>query len=235
MEAAGIDGCPGGWVTARAENGRVYSIEVIPGLSCLNTSCADVIWIDIPIGLPSAVSFPRKAEREARKLLKTRAASVFTVPCREVLHKAEYQEANRDHLELTGQGLSKQSWYLLEKIKEAEVFVNQMGENMIHEAHPELVFHGLSGKVMKHSKKKEEGRQERLDVLKTYFPEAEKQYEMAVQQWMRKVVSKDDIIDAMALAVAASHPELTHKKVPAEDEYEETGLRMNISYSIHKQ
>ncbi|WP_147802652.1 DUF429 domain-containing protein [Alkalicoccus halolimnae] len=234
MNAAGIDGCPGGWVAARAENGRVYSIDLVPHLHGLKTGYGEEIWIDMPIGLPSASAYPRKAEREARKLLKPRASSVFTVPCREVLHTEGYREANRLHRELTGQGISRQSWYLFSKIKEAEVLANRMNQTMIREAHPELVFYGLSGKTMKHSKKKAAGMGERLDVLKAYFPDAEKQYEAAAGRWLRKEAAKDDIIDAMGLAVAATHPDLQRKTVLPEDEPDETGLGMNISYSIRK-
>jgi predicted RNase H-like nuclease len=234
MKAVGIDGCPGGWIAARAEEGCVYSIELVPHLQFLKTNVREEVWIDMPIGLPSAAAYPRKAEKEARKLLKTRASSVFSVPCREVLQTAGYHEANRLHRELTGKGISRQSWYLLSKIKEAEVLANRMNKMMIREAHPELVFYGLSGKAMDHSKKKSEGRRERLNVLKAYFPDAEKQYEAAVGRWLRKEAAKDDVIDAMGLAVAAAHPDVKRKTVLPEDEPDETGLGMNISYSIRK-
>lgn len=235
MFAAGIDGCPGGWIAARAENGRVYSIELVPDLSLLKTYSEEEIWIDIPIGLPAADAYPRKAEREARKLLKKRASSIFTVPCREVLFSGGYHEANRQHRELTGQGISRQSWYLFAKIKEAEMLADQIDEAIIHEAHPELVFYGLNGETMKRSKKKEDGVRERLDVLKAYFPDAEKQYETAVRRWLRKDAAKDDIVDAMVLAVSASHPGLERQTVLSEDEPDDTGLGMNISYAVKKQ
>ncbi len=234
MKAAGIDGCRGGWIAVRAESGSIISVELVRHLSLLKTRSSEHIWIDIPIGLPSADSYPRKAEEPARKLLKSRSSSIFTVPCREVLHAAEYDEANREHRELTGQGLSKQSWYLFTKIKETEIFACRKKELQVCESHPELVFFGMSGQAMKKSKKKIEGVQERLNVLKIYCTNVEEHYEQAADRFLRKEAAKDDILDAIALAIAATHPELERKTVIPVDEHDETGLAMNIHYAVRK-
>ncbi|PTL38263.1 DUF429 domain-containing protein [Alkalicoccus saliphilus] len=232
MKAAGIDGCRGGWLTVRAESGFIVSVELITHLSLLKMKPSEHIWIDIPIGIPSAASYPRKAEGAARKLIKSRSSSIFTVPCREVLYTAEYDEANRKHRELTGHGLSKQSWNLFSKIKEAEILAGRMKELQVSEAHPELVFYGMAGQTMTHSKKKIEGVQERLNILKNYSPNVEKHFDKAADRFLRKEAAKDDIIDAMALAVAASHPALERKTVLPADEHNETDRSMNIHYAV---
>ncbi|PRO66643.1 DUF429 domain-containing protein [Alkalicoccus urumqiensis] len=212
MHSIGLDSCPGGWMSASAENGQLRSVTRVTELP---DSKAEWIWIDIPIGLPARHRYPRVVEKEARGLLGPRKSSVFSVPCVEVLACDSYEEANRLHREWTGHGIARQSWNILPKISEAAQWAEKTGAV---ESHPELVFAGMNGAPMVHSKKTMEGKAERLAVLKMYDPEAGAVLAAARSQYLKKEAADDDLLDAAALAIAASHPRLHPERIgnPAE-------------------
>ena len=115
---AGVDGCRGGWVVAvREPDGRV-ELHVVEALSelfgrrPLGGSALGQIAIDMPIGLPDSERVElRTCDREARALLGARRASVFAPPSRWML------DSTLDYEDLRGFGLSKQSFFLLPKLR----------------------------------------------------------------------------------------------------------------------
>ncbi|QKS72896.1 DUF429 domain-containing protein [Paenalkalicoccus suaedae] len=225
MKTLGIDGSRNGWISAIFDDGAFVSWVNTSELPRVE---ADFIWIDMPIGIPDARAYPRQTEGLARKLLPGRASSVFSVPCREVLDVETYAEANELHRELTGKGLSKQSWYLFNKMIEVDKAVR---EGMpLCEAHPEVVLAGLAGGSMKHSKKTLEGQRERMDVMTTYSERAKEHIELGTRQFMRKDVAVDDLMDAYCLGLAASLNDLPLKRVNAREEVDRYGTAMNMVY-----
>ena len=71
------------------------------------------LYVDMPIGLPD---WERQLERLARKCLSVRPGSIFSVPCRQAVYSTSYESACDINAEITGKKLSKQSWYLCDKI-----------------------------------------------------------------------------------------------------------------------
>ncbi len=90
---AGVDGCKAGWFAVWGDGGKTPRFGVFPDFRTLwlELGHADVIVVDIPIGLPSDV--PRACDLEARKLLgQPRGSSVFPPPCREALSAKSHAE-----------------------------------------------------------------------------------------------------------------------------------------------
>ena len=83
----------------------------------------EVIAIDIPIGLPSAD--PREADIASRLQLGPRRSSVFSTPPRDVLLAETHALATKLAVELTGRGISQQSWALRSRILEVEEWLPQ--------------------------------------------------------------------------------------------------------------
>ena len=80
-------------------------------------------------------------------------------------------------------------------------------------------------------KKKQEGAQERLEILTRFLPFAEDCYKDALNTYKRKDVATDDILDAMVGAVTAMHlPRI--KTLPESPITDEEGLAMEIVYAF---
>jgi predicted RNase H-like nuclease len=103
------------------------------------------IAIDIPIGLSDAG--PRRCDALARRRLPGRSATVFNAPPRACLdHVDDYPGANARARQAGDQGLSRQSFGLLAKIREVDEFWPE-APGPIYEVHPELSFARLNGGV----------------------------------------------------------------------------------------
>jgi predicted RNase H-like nuclease len=146
----GVDGCKNGWAAVWLDEKGV-GIQVYPHLEQLwrDHSSTRFILIDIPIGLVDVTdqSRDRECDRQARKLHGRKAASLFSAPCRPSLYEADYEHASQKNFRITGKKLSKQSYYLIPKIKEVDEFLSQtpLAQSKIRESHPELCFRALSG------------------------------------------------------------------------------------------
>lgn len=78
-------------------------------------------------------------------------------------------------------------------------------QGMIREVHPEVCFWALAGeRSMAHNKKKPEGIDERIAVLEHILPSAGQAFDRICNDFQRRKVAKDDILDAMVAAITAS-------------------------------
>ncbi|GAB4521019.1 MAG: DUF429 domain-containing protein [Amphiplicatus sp.] len=162
--------------------------------------------VDMPIGL--ADSSRRACETMARRRLgPRRAASVFASPRRPMLDFARYEEANAWGKAAgpgAGGGLSKQVWNILPRIREIDSIMTPADQSWLGEGHPEVAFSRLNdGAPCRHSKRTEEGRRERLALLRRGgFPAGVALLAQAKARF-RAAVQPDDILDACALALTA--------------------------------
>ncbi|MEM1423302.1 MAG: DUF429 domain-containing protein [Planctomycetota bacterium] len=168
---AGADGCRSGWVVAlgaalktKVRFERALVVDALAGIEALGV---ELLAVDIPIGLAEgAEPGGRACDRVARELLGARKASVFSPPVRGVLRCGTYEEAlevsraSSEH----GLGLSKQSWNIVPKIREADGFVRASSLRTV-EAHPELIFTEMTGAPMEHPKKSKAGARDRRRAL----------------------------------------------------------------------
>ena len=219
--AAGIDGCRGGWVCA-GWDGEHWTLRCQPDLESILPLLKPhaTVCIDIPIGL-SSDGF-RACDQAARKLLGRRSSSVFPVPPRLALASLSYEEINRASRAHCGKGVSKQAFYLLPKIREAEALLRLSDHHALDwlETHPELCFSGLNGGApMEESKKTDAGYRERRRVLARHIPRAR--------------CARDDMLDALVCGVVARFDASARDCLPQDErEFDELGLPMRICYPL---
>ncbi|NHN30004.1 DUF429 domain-containing protein [Paenibacillus agricola] len=241
IKAVGIDGCRAGWI-AFLFNGTVkqlWEAKVYETIDALweELSEVDLLLIDMPIGLPAHQAPVRLCDVEARKLLRpTRASSIFPAPIRDLLAVQEYPEANALSKKLASRGLSKQTWNLMPKIRELDLLLqaNIAARLKLRESHPELIFASLNGGIpLTHNKKTQAGYEQRLQLLLKWCPEAHTLVEQALIQFQRKAAARDDIVDALVLAISArwgANEVGVLEKLPTIQQYDATGLPMEIYF-----
>jgi predicted RNase H-like nuclease len=229
----GIDGCRAGWFYAGIDADADFSFGALPRLAEIVPLLenAEQVLVDMPIGLPSEQTPLRVCEGLARKVLGKRRSSVFPVPARSVLTMPSYEAANAENRRVLGTGLSRQSWNIVPKIREADDFLRGSGDEKIHEMHPEVAFWALNGKTpMRHNKRKQAGLDERLAVLERHYSKAAECFDCARRAFLKRDVASDDIVDAMVGAVTAmQHPEL--ESFPAKPPCDDEGLEMKMVYA----
>lgn len=81
----GVDGTRNGWIYCFYEPGNDLEFYLYPRFTVPDIDFRSML-VDIPIGLPS--SELRECDQLARKMLKSKASTVFTVPVREAVYSA---------------------------------------------------------------------------------------------------------------------------------------------------
>ncbi len=233
MQFVGVDGCKKGWFAVALGSDREWAIGVFKTIDDLwNTvNSALLMFIDIPIGLPD--SSRRVCDQETRKLLKQRGASVFPVPCRNALRAKNYRQACRLNQAVLGVKLSIQTWNITAKIKEIDNWLqcHRKAQPHVRESHPELCFWALAGKrIMAHSKKTALGFAERFAVLQKSYAQAGVVVEQAMTQFRRRDLARDDILDALVLAVSGRISAGKPKTIPLSPSLDKMGRPMEIVY-----
>lgn len=150
--AVGVDGARGGWVAAT--RGGVQGFARFADV--LRAHPDALVMVDIPIGLLAtrAGSGDRPCDKEARRALGPRRASVFPPPRRDQLALADAPWR-------PGLGLNRQTHALLPKIREVDRFRK---DARVREAHPELAFLLAAGRALA-PKRTPRGRAQRRRVL----------------------------------------------------------------------
>ena len=219
----GVDWAKGGWFSIaydadgnwEAHHGSFTEIVE-------RYSSAKLILVDIPIGLAKGECDWRKCDLEARKCLGSRWQSVFLTPPRCVVDEArKTKESALTHAHFQNalthvnkhrrekMGFSVQSWNITPMIVEVDDFLKkrkkeQNGGPAIREVHPEICFRSLDEKqIITQSKKKVEGRRQRIAVLETVESRTQAIYDDVMARYFRKDVGRDDVLDALAAAVTA--------------------------------
>ena len=196
----GMDGCSAGWFTTKIADKQSLIFNIIEDLNddYLKKSNLSHIGIDIPLYLSKTGK--RRAEIEARFLLKKRACTIFSPPTFNVLRAKNYIDACEINFKECGNRISKQSWNLFPKIKEAQKFLenNLICQVGIFEVHPELSFMAMNDmKVIEFGKKTNDGFKMRYLLLKKFFPKFN--FEEVRAKFKKKDVADDDILDAVAV------------------------------------
>ena len=213
IEFVGVDGCPAGWFSVGFDRQGGYVSEVSGSFSELLARYKDarLVLMDIPIGLPEGPE-RRGCDRQARKLLGRRGSSVFPSPTRQTAEHAaaqpkDYRGALAVERRFAGKGISRQAFAISTKIAEVDAVMRSRDINAapeVREVHPELCFWALNDRQsMRSNKKKSHGRAERLRVLGEIEPRSEEIYDDACSRFLRKVVGRDDVLDALVAALIA--------------------------------
>ncbi len=207
MKSVGVDGCKSGWFAVAIYDNGKWELLTFKSVGDLHKVYADsdIILIDIPIGLKGSGKEERLCDLRARKLLgHGRGSSVFPVPCRQAVYCESYEEAHKTNKEIMERGLSKQTWGIVSKIREVDEFIvkNKSVIGRLKESHPEVCFYALSGQPMQYSKKYREGADERINVLRKLYQNTDEIIEYALNNYKRKELALDDIVDALCLSIS---------------------------------
>jgi len=235
MLYAGADISKRNWFTVALTGGNNWEVNLFESIERLwyQYNKASLILIDIPIGLRDGGSKWRLCDIEAREHIKHRRNSVFRAPCRAAILAETHEEASKVNKQITGKGLSIQTWGIIPKIKEVDRFLTQNidARDIIHEIHPEVCFWALNNrKPMIFNKKDKRGIQERKEVLLSVYPTSRDIFDYAERRYLRKEVARDDILDAIVAAVTASKQGQKLLTIPASPELDSKGLSMEMIY-----
>ncbi len=196
--AAGIDGCPQGWVAVVLEDGAFVRAHIGATLAGLVAELPDVaaIGVDMPIGLPDGLpGWPRKSDLLARGFVGPRWPSVFLTLPRATWQAGAVEEAKRISLELTGHAFAAQTWALRDRIFQADEAAH--ADARIHEIHPEVSFAELAGCPLRYPKSTWAGIALRRRLL------ADHGIEIPDDLGRAGVAKVDDVLDAAAGAWSA--------------------------------
>ena len=247
----GVDWAKGGWLSIACDADGNWEAHHGSFAEIVERySSAELILVDIPIGLAKGEYDWRKCDLEARKCLGSRWQSVFLTPPRCVVDEArkakesastyaQFQSALKkvNNLRRKGTRFTVQSWNITPMIVEVDEFLQkrekeQMAGPTIREVHPEICFRSLDGEqIITQSKKKVEGRRQRIAVLETVESRTQAIYDDVMANYLRKQVAPDDILDALAAAVTArlGHPNRL-ATLPAIPPCDDRSLPMEMVY-----
>jgi predicted RNase H-like nuclease len=128
--------------------------------------------------------------------------------------------------------VSRQAFGIFRQVEEVDQIMTPTLQRRIAEAHPELAFGSVNGRIPVHNKHTTEGINERISRLSYLAPLAVKGIKSIVANIRNsypKMVCGDDILDAMILAwVAARIRWRQAYRIPAKPVLDEKGLRMEI-------
>ena len=226
----GVDGCRAGWIGVHiAASGRV-SWSLARRFDDLVERYEDVglVFVDIPIGLPSDAT-RRECDSAARRFLGfPRSSSVFPVPCRQALGAKDPSRAN---CQVTGRKLSLQTLGILPRIAEVDAYLRARKgrRSIVRETHPEVCFRSLDPGRTLPAKSTPEGRGARIELLRRRGFDGAVLLQELGAACRRKDAGADDVLDACVAAVTGLWPLAT---LPARPPRDATGLRMEIVYPV---
>jgi predicted RNase H-like nuclease len=212
----GVDWGGKRWVIVEERDGTLsFATEPSFQAVCDRHDDADLLLVDIPIGLPNASNMsPRDCDEAAREFVhSSRRASIFDVPARQAVQAATYESAREKNIEVVGEDIGPQTWGIMERIYEVDLFMRELPpETTVRESHPEVCFATLSksGPLMS-DKSDAEGMERRLSILETVSPSYRNAFEGLKQEtkskaaWKRRigVGMLDDVVDALVLVATA--------------------------------
>tara|TARA_B110000014_G_scaffold254042_1_gene234158 strand:+ start:175 stop:864 length:690 start_codon:yes stop_codon:yes gene_type:complete len=196
----GIDGCKAGWIIAKTLENESISFQIIKNLNDVYLEGINVSHIGIDIPLQLSHTGKRFAEIEARSLLKNRACTIFTPPTLNALRAKNYMDACEVNFNECGKRISKQSWNLFPKIKEAQEFLENKSINKLRvfEVHPELSFMAMNDmSLVQASKKTDIGREIRIKLIQKFFPKFS--FESVRNEYKKNQALDDDILDSVSV------------------------------------
>jgi len=194
VEVVGVDGTRRGWLAIRrvgAAFAEARSFSEFRGTLQAFPDAA-VIAVDIPKGLPERGR--RRADEEARRVLGPRGISVFFVPPASVLQATTFGEATRIARDL-GSSVSQQVYAFRGRIFEVDRLA---ADQRVVEAHPEVSFWALNGRVpFQYKKRSWNGLMMRLELLRRAGLDVPPSLDGV------KHAAPDDVVDAAAAAWTA--------------------------------
>lgn len=223
---AGVDWAGKGWLAVFLTEGSGFEGKHYPTLWNLWRDKRDDITrmlVDIPIGM--CEDRKRACDVEAKRLLGGRQqSSVFYTPIRDAVYARNIEAAKECHREAgTDFSVQNQAWSLVPRIREVDAFVADHDESQkVLETHPEVCFVTLNRGSLEHSKKTDDGIEERLALLDEVTDASVDDFYETARSTFREptyaptVSNQDDIVDALVAAVSAASTEGELPALPRE-------------------
>jgi predicted RNase H-like nuclease len=230
VKVAGVDGCIAGWVVVtalveageRLSLGEVFVVADFEARLAATGDCAAVA-VDVPIGLSD--DGQRLADFAARRLIGPRRSSVFPPPARPLVDMADDYAALNAASKAIRAGISRQTFNILGKIRDADGCMTPELQDRVTESHPEVSFWALKQAHLPWNKRHRDGRADRISLLESV-------YGVDVAQLKPpRGAAWDDLYDAAVLAWTAMRvANGTARRLPEEPQRDAQGLRMEIVY-----
>jgi predicted RNase H-like nuclease len=228
----GVDGCRGGWYAVHSDDAGFLEGTVHASLESLCSAHSDsaIIAVDIPIGLVERGA--RECDLAARSFLgAVRGASVFPAPLRAVLGAMSHHEASERRAAIEAKRMSIQAFAILAKVAEVDTLLRHepRHEARVFEVHPEVSFTAMNARrPIIASKKKREGRDERLQLLRKHYGDAPVRL---ISERPKSIVEADDVLDALAAHWSAERIHSGRSEsLPVLPSRDKTGLKMAIYF-----
>ncbi|MEA3365700.1 MAG: DUF429 domain-containing protein [Candidatus Hydrogenedentes bacterium] len=237
MEYTGVDGCRGGWCVVTLPEDGPATLCIEPDFRSVwqNHHESATIFVDMPIGLLDGAEDRnpgRVCDLLARQLLGKGATSrVFSAPCRQAVYAKSKAEAKRLNVARMGRSLSEQTLMIAPKIRQVDelLLTNSEARAKVFEVHPEIVFYFLAGGRTQPAKRSREGEKARVGILKRFEPRTVHILNQAAML-RKQYVAKDDVLDALACAVAALKARGRFETIPNDVPLDSKGLPMQMVY-----
>jgi predicted RNase H-like nuclease len=211
--------------------GRLQGVTVYPAQPMLFDTFLEVLdWRPAfeVVGLACNVGLPEKpmpggrsCDRDARRLLgRPRSGAVFSAPTRPALNAKTYEEAVA-----LNDGMSAPQWAVLPRIAEVDAAIAPYWQRTVFEVHPELSFFQLNGDTpLRYGKRLHRGVDERRSLLERRMPGTTQLIDARLRGARRH-----HLVDAAAcLWTARRIAGRVVNRVPADPEWDDLGLRMEI-------
>jgi predicted RNase H-like nuclease len=229
---AGVDGCPAGWIAALWDGREQLTAQLCPSFADVMALPAQIIAVDMPIGLPERSGRP--PEREVRARLGERQSSVFAVPAEKAVYCIDYRKAcaiNLSHSD-PPKKVSKQCFHLFPKMREIDALITPAHQSRVFESHPELAFWVMNGETPLSLPKKVKGQPfpPGLALRRELLRKNGVPVDGLTHDYRRRDVGPDDILDACACTFVAWRI-LNRRSIrfPADPPLNAKGLRMEIN------
>lgn len=233
MRVTGVDAYRGGWVAVDLTDGALTEVRTGATLKALLADIGRVTGIDMPLGL--LASQWRVVDRLAAARLGPRRSSVFPIPPRPVWVQPSHAEANKLCRELTGRGLSAQTWGLRTRLLEADEY-REACTHPFHEVHPELAFAAMAGAScagpapLADSKHTEAGLERRRELLAQVGITVPRREPARTTNRTRPVAPLTDVLDAAAVAWSAHRIATGTAAIVSAPETDDHGREIAIRY-----
>lgn len=220
---AGVDAYRRIWIVACGDGDDSTTLLEISSIGeLLGHDELERIVVDVPLGLPERGV--READRQARERLGPRGGSVTPAPLWPMLPARTWKEASDIRYAIEGVKSTQQTYRIMNLVRQWNEVMSPALQERVREGHPELSLAEIAGAPLQQPKKKQEGQDRRLELLRAWFPDIDE----AVRAFNRPN-AMIDILDAYSLLWTARRiRDGEAYTLPEDPPTDRRGLRMEI-------
>ena len=232
-----------GWFGAAIDDANRWDCDLFPCLWSLwhTYRDADVILVDMAVGLPDVDHGRRECDRLAKQLLGSRHPGVYYAPIRDAIYQPSLSAAKQLN-EVAGFSIQNQTWSIVPRIREVDEFLDAQpgARDRIRETRAEVCYHTFAGSQLEHPPTTSEGTAERRTILASISPGATAALDAAIATFTTPpyaptVTDAKAIRDAFVTALTARRDSTERATLPLAPPTDERGLPMSITHPATQQ